>query len=93
MNNKKNLTIKEFSEIIQQDYLVTTALVKLMVTVGAAKENGKKSTPGQKGRASTVYEIEKDFELEFWQDENAENTINNPAEPANVVAETVEVPA
>ena len=93
MNNKKNLTIKEFSEIIQQDYLTTTALVKLMVTVGAAKEVGSNKVEGQRGKPSKFYEIEKDFDLEFWQDENAEKSIDNLAEPANVVAETVEIPA
>jgi hypothetical protein len=65
----KELTIKEFSEIIQQDYLATTALVKLMVMVGSAKEVGKRTIEGKKGKPSTIYSIEKDFELEFWQDE------------------------
>jgi len=72
----KNLTIKEFSEMIQQDYLATTALVKLMVTVGSAKPVGQRKVDGQKGKPSTVYAIEKDFEVEFWQDEpeKVENT-------------------
>jgi len=79
----KNLTIKEFSEIIQQDYLTTTALVKLMVSVGAAKEIGNRKIDGQKGKPSKVYEIEKDFDLEFWQE-------NEPVETVAVV-ETNEV--
>ena len=79
MNNKKNLTIKEFSEIIQQDYLATTALVKLMVTVGAAKEVGQRKIAGVRGKPSSVYEIDKDFELEFWQDETEK--VENPEVP------------
>lgn len=93
MNNKKNLTIKEFSEIIQQDYLATTALVKLMVTVGAAKEVGSNKVEGQRGKPSKVYEIWSSFEVDFWKDEDAEKEIDSPAETANVVAETSEVTA
>lgn len=89
----KNLTIKEFSEIIQQDYISTTALVKLMVMVGAAKHVGQRKVDGQKGKPSSVYEIWPSFEVDFWKEpEQDENTIDNPAEPANVV-ETSEVPA
>jgi len=64
----KNLTIKEFSEIIQQDYLATTALVKLMVTVGFAKEVGSNKVEGQRGKPSKIYQIESSMEVEFWQE-------------------------
>jgi hypothetical protein len=93
MNNKKNLTIKEFSEIIQQDYLATTALVKLMVTVGFAKEVGSNKVEGQRGKPSKIYEIESSMEVEFWQNEEDETAVDNQADCDNIVTETSEVTA
>lgn len=90
--NTKNLTIKEFGEIIEQDYLTATALVKLMVKVGAAKEVGKRTVDGQRGKPSVVFEIAQDFDLSFWPDEDTVNEVNPldiPTVKENPVAEVV----
>lgn len=66
----KQVTIKELSESLGEDYLTTSALVKFCVKLGAVKEVGKKSNPpGQKGKPAVVYEIPNLVELVFW-DEN-----------------------
>jgi hypothetical protein len=84
----KELTIKEFSEIIQQDYLATTALVKLMVTVGAAKECGSPTVAGQRGKPAKIYEIWPEFSVDFWQEPEQDTPVENVV--ANEVAPVAE---
>ena len=59
-----------------------------MVTVGAAKKVGNRTVEGKKGKPSAVFEIESSFEVDFWQEENAEKQVDNPAEPVSVATET-----
>ncbi len=92
----KNLTIKELAEIIGQDYLVTSSLVKVMIAAGAAKAIGKRPhvVAGTKGKTSTVYEVENEFTLVLWEsesDSNLEPVSNNETQEVSQI-ETTEVP-
>ena len=74
----KNVTIKELSDLIQEDYLTTSALVKFLVKIGATKEVGKKpNPPGQRGKPSVIYEVPNLVELVFWEDKE-EKEVDNP---------------
>lgn len=66
----KNFTIKEFAAVIGEDYVVASSFVKILVSAGAAKAVGKRPAEGGKGKPNTVYEIEREVELELWQEEN-----------------------
>ena len=60
----KVFTIKEFAAEIGEDYITTSALVKVLVGAGAAKEVGKRANPeGQRGKPSVLFEIPSEVEL------------------------------
>ena len=64
----KNLTIKELAELIHEDYLTTSNLVKLMVGAGAATKVGKRpNAPGVKGKTADVYATNNEFTLVLWE--------------------------
>jgi hypothetical protein len=58
-------TIKQFSEKIGQDYMVTSNLVKFMVNKGLAKEVGKVVAEGQRGKSPSIFEIPDKLEISF----------------------------
>ena len=67
----KNVTVKEFAELLGVDYLTASAFIKILVKNGVAKENGKMPSPGGKGKPSTIYAIENEATLVFWEDEES----------------------
>lgn len=68
--NKKQITIKEFAELAGFDYLKASAIVALMVSTGYAKEVGKRSEG--RGKPSTIFEIENEMHVKFWNDDGTE---------------------
>lgn len=79
----RNLTIKQFAALTGLEYIEASVLVKVLVKVGAAKENGKEANPpGVRGKPSVIYAIEDGITLDFWDGE----------ETAPVVPATPEVP-
>lgn len=92
MNNTKKLTVKEFAAILETDYPTAMGMIKLLVSLGGAKEAGKRATPGQKGKPSILYEIDRTSEFIFWNEDGSpivkEEEVNT--EPDPVAAETPE---
>lgn len=87
----RRLTIKEFANVIGEDYPVASALVGVMVKIGAAKEVGKRAMPaGVRGKPSTEYEIPQDLDLRFWGENEVGNEAAEPLE-VNQPVETLEV--
>lgn len=76
----KNFTIKEFAAVIGEDYIVASSFIKVLVGAGAAKEVGKRPAEGGKGKPSTVYEIDREIELELWQEENQTENVESAPE-------------
>ena len=63
----RNLTVKQLAELIGEDYLIATAFMKVLVKVGAAKEVGKQSAAGGRGKPSSVFEVQNEFECVLWE--------------------------
>lgn len=81
--NKKTLTINELKDLIRHDYQTTSALVKVLVGVGAAKLVGHRpQEAGKRGKPSATYEFERDIDLSLWADEEnapeVENVVDSP---------------
>lgn len=57
------LTVNEVAQKLGVEYITATAIVKLMVTQGAAKEVGKRPTATGKGKPSTMYEVPDTFTI------------------------------
>lgn len=71
----KNVTIHELAELLGEEYLVVSSLVKFMVKNGIAKEVGKRPNPaGQRGKPASIYEIPNEATLVFWEDTTDETT-------------------
>lgn len=75
---KKQVTIKEFASMIDEDYIVASALMKLLEKMEAAVPVGTRKTEGQRGKPSLIYEIDQEVVLEFWQDKPEENVVTAP---------------
>lgn len=92
--NKKQITIKEFAEMVDVDYIVASSVMKFLEKVEAAVPIGTRSTPGQRGKPSLVYEVDQEVVLEFWQDEVAPVEIVSQAAVAEIPeVKTAETPA
>jgi len=78
----KTLTIKQLSAELGEDVVYVTGLVKVLVNQGVIKEVGKApKAEGERGRASTIYEVPNEAVLVFWNDEE-NKTEQNPPETA-----------
>jgi hypothetical protein len=88
----KNLTIKEFADIIGEDYPVATAMIKLLVRTEQAKAVGKQKLPdGQRGKPSVIYEIPNEADFAFWNEEGvSDRESENPSEMPKEGSETPE---
>ena len=75
----KNVTIKQLSEILGEDYLTVSSLIKFLVKIGAVKVIGKEVKQEKtKGKTATVYEVPNLVELVFWDEtEVKEDCLNN----------------
>jgi predicted transcriptional regulator len=60
------LTVKQLSEKLGQDYLVTSNLVKFLVAKGLVKQVGKVQVEGKKGKPSFNYEFPEKVEISLW---------------------------
>ena len=98
----KQVTIKQLAEMIEEDYLTTSALVKFSVKLGAIKEVGKEKLPeGTRGKPSMLYEVPNEVLLVFWQDNETDEVPEVPeivdenvvAEPADDNHQIIEVDA
>jgi hypothetical protein len=79
--NKKQMTVSEFAESIKHDYQTTSAFVKVLMGIGAAREVGKRPQAGGRGKPSTIYEFDQEIELALWENEVApvvENVVDSP---------------
>ena len=73
----KQVTINELAVSIGHDYQTTSALVKVLVGIGAAKEVGKRANPaGTRGKPSAIYEVENEIDLVIWP-ELVENPVDS----------------
>jgi hypothetical protein len=65
----KLLTITEFAELNNWDYIVASNVMKVLVEIGDAKESGKRpNPPGQKGKPAVLYEVNRVVSMRFWDD-------------------------
>lgn len=88
----KTLTIKQLAEAIQEDYLVTSALVKFLVNKGIVKEVGKETRPeGARGKPGLLYEVPNEVELVFWEDVGTVETVEPT--PETVTEKAPGIPA
>lgn len=94
MTEVRQLTIKELAAQMGEEYLTVSALVKLLVKIGAVKKCGKRANPeGTRCKPSTIYEIPRETVLAFWEDNEGEENAEVEAEAAPVVpAVTPETP-
>ena len=78
----KDVTINELAQSIGHDYQTTSALVKILVGIGAAKQNGfRAQEAGKRGKPSAIYSIDNEIDLVIWPElveENVENSVDNP---------------
>ena len=89
--SSRNLTVKQLAELIGEDYIVATSFMKVLVKIGAAKEVGKQSAAGGRGKPSSVFEVQNEFECVLWE-ANAPETVS--AEQVNTaIAKMVETSA
>lgn len=84
--NKKQVTIKEFAEMVDVDYIVASSVMKFLEKVAAAVPIGNRSVEGKRGKPSIVYELDQEVVLEFWQNENS------PAVETLSQAAVIEIP-
>lgn len=61
-------TVKEFAEIIGEDYLVATGITKWLVNNEAVKVVGKVPAEGGRGKPNTLFEYPQKIDLDFWPD-------------------------
>jgi len=77
-------TIKNLATEINQDYQTTSALVKILVSIGAAKQVGfQAQEAGKRGKPSAIFELDNEFEMVFREDnvpeiENTEKVVDSP---------------
>lgn len=65
----KLLTIAEFAQMNNWDYIVASNMMKVLVEIGDAKEAGKRpNPPGQKGKPAVLYEVNRVAAISFWSD-------------------------
>jgi len=83
--NKRQMTVAEFAQSIQHDYQTTSAFVKVLMGIGAAREVGKRPQAGGRGKPSTIFEFDQEIELALWENEVApevapvvENPVDSP---------------
>lgn len=79
---KKQITIKEFAAVAGFDYLKASAIIALMVSTGWAKEVGKRSEG--KGKPATIYEVNNEMHVKFWNDDGTEFADEPETEPVTV---------
>jgi hypothetical protein len=65
-------TVKEFADIIGEDYLVATGITKWLVNNEVVKAVGKQSCPTGKGKPAIIFAYPQKVDLDFWPD--GENT-------------------
>lgn len=58
-------TIGDLEKQLGVEYGTASAIVKLMVARGAAKECGKRPTATGKGKPATIYELSESFVIAF----------------------------
>lgn len=63
--SKITATVNEIADRLGVEYITASALVKLLVAQGAAKEVDKRSSSNGRGKPSTVYELESKITLDF----------------------------
>lgn len=66
----KNVTVKQLAESLGEEYVTTAALIKLLVSQGVIKEVGKQPATGGRGKPSSIYQIDNEVTLVFWNDED-----------------------
>lgn len=71
-------TIKEFSAIIGEDYLVATGITKWLVNNEVVKPVGKQPCETGRGKPSIIFEYPQKVDLDFWPDtENSQSEGEN----------------
>lgn len=63
------VSIKELAESANLDYLEAQGLVKALVKLGVAKENGKRKVEGAKGKPTNLYAIPMCIQLTIYDGE------------------------
>ena len=58
-------TVNEIADRLGVEYITASALVKLLVSQGAAKEVDKRPSPNGRGKPSIVYELDSKITLDF----------------------------
>ena len=86
---KRNVTVKELAESLNENYLTVSSIIKFLVKIGAVKEVGKEVRAEKtKGKPSTVYEVPNLVELIFWDEEAAEQ--QKPVTETNPISQVVD---